>query len=170
MIAPTHIGGIPVRILALDLSTQTGFATLANGVITHGVADFTRYKGCKSRPAEHEGRTYLNFQRWLRERIALDKPSWIVFEEPMGNFKSAAARNVIVGLRGILLSTAAYYDLPLSGIAQTKLKKWATGKGNAKKPDMLAAARRRWPKEKFVCDNDADAFLLLQCYLESLTS
>lgn len=154
-----------MNVLALDLSTTTGFALSAAGVITHGVADFTRYKGCKSRAAQHDGRTYLNFQRWLRERIALDKPALIVFEEPMGNFKSAAARNVVVGLRGILMSTAAYYDIRVIGIAQTKLKKWATGKGNAKKEAMHTAARARWPDERFADDNAVDAFLLLQLHL-----
>lgn len=155
-----------MKILSLDLSTTTGFAILANGVVSHGALSFARQKGRKRTPDEHEGIAYLRFQRWLREQLADGgKPDLIAFEEPMGNFKSAAARNIIVGLRGILFSTAAYYDIPLFGCPQGKLKKWATGKGNAKKPDMLVAARAHWPKEHFADDNAVDAFLLLQLWL-----
>lgn len=168
MIAPTHIGGIPVRLLALDLSTTTGHATLGGGVITHGSQDFADSKR-KHAPVYHPGARHLRFQRWLREKIVADKPTHIVVEMA-GYFRSLPAQTVCVGFRGILLSTAAYHDIPLIEIAPARLKKWATGKGNAKKVDMLAAARARWPGETFVSDDDADAFLLLQFYLETLTS
>ena len=149
------------KILALDLSTATGFALFANGVITHGVQKF------KALPTSHPGTRYIQFQRWLRERIAEDKPALIVVERA-GYFKSLAAQSMCVGLRGILLSTAAYYDIPLREIGPSDLKKWATGKGNANKVAMRAAALRRWPGERFADDNAVDAFLLLQLYLSSL--
>lgn len=153
-----------MTILALDLSTTTGFALSANGVITHGVQSFADPKGKHALPCP-EGARFIRFQRWLRDRITTDKPDVIVFEEPMGNFKSVAARNVCVGLRTLLLLNAAYYDIPTHGVAQTKLKTFATGKGNAKKPAMQAAARKRWPGEQFADDNACDAFLLLQLWL-----
>jgi Holliday junction resolvasome RuvABC endonuclease subunit len=153
-----------MKILALDLASTTGFALSANGVITHGAQKFGDPK-LKDSPAFPEGARFVRFQRWLRDRIATDKPDAIVYEEPMGNFKSAHARNVVVGLRGILLMTAAYYEIPTTGVAQTKLKKFATGKGNAKKADMIAAAARHWPDEVFADDNAADAFLLLHLHM-----
>jgi len=147
------------KILALDLSTATGFALSANGVVTHGVKKFAA-----ASPASHPGTRYLQFQRWLRERIAEDKPALIVVERA-GYFKSLAAQSICVGLRGILLSTTAYYDVPLHEISPSDLKKWATGKGNANKVAMRAAALARWPAERFADDNACDAFLLLQLYL-----
>lgn len=168
MIAPTHIGGIPVKIISLDLSTTTGHAMLANGVITHGSQNFADSKR-KGAPVFHPGTRHLRFQRWLREKLTTDKPTHVVVEMA-GYFRSLPAQTVCVGFRGILLSTCAYCDVQIVEIAPARLKKWATDKGNAKKSMMLDAARARWPQEPFADDNDADAFLLLQCYLESLTS
>ena len=150
-----------MKTLALDLATNTGFAVLANGTTTSGSVSFER----KSQE-EHQGARFLRFQRWLRDRIALDKPGVIVFEEPMGHFKSAAAGFIIIGLRGIMLSTASYYGIPVHGVPQTKLKKWATGKGNAKKEDMILAMRKRWPDLPFDTNDECDALLLLRYWME----
>lgn len=168
MIAPTHVCNIPLRVIALDLSTTTGHATIANGIITHGSESFADSKR-KYAPIYHPGSRHLRFQRWLREKIAQDAPTHIVVEMA-GYFRSLPAQTICVGFRGILLSTCAYYGIPLAEIAPARLKKWATDKGNAKKVMMLAAARAKWPKEKFADDNDADAFLLLQLYLTDLTT
>lgn len=150
-----------MNVLALDLATKTGYAVNASGVTTSGAVTFER----KS-PEEHPGARYTRFQRWLRERIALDKPKLIVFEEPMGHFQSAAAAFIIIGLRGIMMSTASYYGIPTLGVPQTKLKKWATGKGNAKKEDMIRAMRSRWPDVPFDTNDECDALLLLQYWRE----
>lgn len=40
------------------------------------------------------------------------------------------------------------------------LKKWATGRGNAKKPDILATVRQWWPNEIVMDDDRADALVL----------
>jgi Holliday junction resolvasome RuvABC endonuclease subunit len=45
--------------------------------------------------------------------------------------------------------------LPWSTIHLSKLKIHATGKGNAKKPEMQAAARARWSKD--LGEDEADA-------------
>lgn len=147
-----------MKTLALDLSTATGFALSANGVVTHGVKKFNAI------PDAHPGTRYLQFQRWLRERIDEDKPALIVVERA-GYFKSLAAQSICVGLRGILLSTTAYHSVPLHEISPSDLKKWATGKGNANKDAMRKAALARWPAERFADSNACDAFLLLQMYL-----
>ena len=158
---PPHL-----TVLALDLATTTGFAVLGGGLVTSGSVCFARRKGRKLTPDEHEGIAYIRFQRWVREAIAEYKPEVIAFEEPMGNFKNAAARNIIVGFRGILMSTAAYYDREPVGFPQTKLKQYATGKGNSDKEAMMAAARRMYPHLPFTDDNEADALHVLHLYLE----
>ncbi|GAC71064.1 hypothetical protein [Gordonia soli] len=42
---------------------------------------------------------------------------------------------------------------------QTRAK-WATGRGNARKGEVLAAAREQWPDERIPDDNCADALVL----------
>jgi crossover junction endodeoxyribonuclease RuvC len=153
------------RILALDLATQTGWALLANGVLTSGSEGFHRYPGCKSRPAEHRGQAYLNFQRWLRDRILTDKPEAIAYEEPMGHMKSAAATNILHGFRALVLLNAAYYGLPAHGYPQPSVKRFATQRGNATKPEMLAWARDAFGEVED--ENQADALAVLHLHLSS---
>lgn len=50
-------------------------------------------------------------------------------------------------------------SLAYSTVAPSVVKKFATGKGNAKKQDMINAAVGRWPGNKFT-DNEADAALV----------
>lgn len=149
-----------MKTLALDLATVTGFAVLANGVITHGAQAFLT-----KADTEHPGARYIRFQRWLRTRIDEDKPTVIVVESA-GYFKSLPAQSICVGFRGILLSTSSYYGIPLFEVTPSRLKKWATGKGNAKKEAMIRAARERWPAERFTDNNACDAFLLLRHWME----
>jgi len=151
------------RVLALDLATKTGFALLANGVLTSGAVDFKRYGGCKSKPADHTGQAYLNFQRWLRDRIQTDKPEAVAYEEPMGYMKSASATNVLHGFRGIVMLEAARSGLKVCGYPQPSVKKHATGKGNAKKPAMVAWARRTCGACRD--ENEADALAVLHLHL-----
>jgi Holliday junction resolvasome RuvABC endonuclease subunit len=157
----------PTRILALDISGSTGWARLANGIIDHGHQSFPRYTGCKSKPADHVGQRYHAFLMWVKARIQEDKPECIVFEEPMGNFKNASARNLIVGLRGVLFACAGAYNIPVHGYPQGKLKMFATGKGNAKKPAMVAAAVKLSGGQTFASDDAADAFLVLHLHLST---
>ena len=160
-----------LTVLALDLATTTGFAVLAAGVVSSGSVSFARQKGRKHVPDEHEGVAYIRFQKWLREALALYKPTVVVFEEPMGNFKNAAARNIIVGFRGIMMSTVAYYNLTAWGYPQGRVKMFWTGKGNAKKPEMVAETKRRFPDLELTTDDEADALAVLHLHLhENLPS
>lgn len=153
------------KVLALDLATCTGYAVLANGIISSGCSTFKRVTGRKTIPDHHIGKTYVEFSKWLREMVADRNPEVIVFEEPMGNFKSCHARNIIVGLRGVLLSIAADRDLPAYGYSQTRLKKFASGKGNADKDLMMESALAQFPELELENHNQADAVFLLHLYL-----
>lgn len=152
------------RILALDLATQTGWALHASGVTDHGSQSFHRKTGRKRVPDEHEGVPFLLFVKWLRERVAQDKPDLFVYERP-GHFASASAAFMACGLRGILYQTAAYYDIPVVAYSPSAIKKWATGKGGADKDAMKRAARSMSNGETFADDNAADAYLLLKFHL-----
>lgn len=77
----------------------------------------------------------------------------VCFEEPFsGQFSSVKALFPMMGA-GVLVCEEL--GLPWSLINLTKLKVHATGKGNAKKPDVVAAARARWGRE--FSEDGADA-------------
>jgi Holliday junction resolvasome RuvABC endonuclease subunit len=121
-----------------------------------------RNYGKKRTPDEHIGTVYFNFYHWLLNRVRDGKLDKIIFEEPMGNFKNAAGRNVVVGLRGVLMCVCAAYAVQIDSIPQTKLKKLATGSGGAKKDQMIASAKLAFPDHDIIDDNTADALLLLK--------
>ncbi|TWA97534.1 hypothetical protein FBZ96_106593 [Bradyrhizobium stylosanthis] len=56
---------------------------------------------------------------------------------------------------GAAVLTCERLALPWSMLHLSKLKKHATGKGNAKKPEMQAAAKARWGKD--LGEDEADA-------------
>jgi Holliday junction resolvasome RuvABC endonuclease subunit len=47
------------------------------------------------------------------------------------------------------------------GVNMTEIKRHATGKGNAGKPDMVAAAKKKWPHKTIASHDEADALWLL---------
>ena len=53
------------------------------------------------------------------------------------------------------------------GINTSTVKKRATGKGNAPKPAMLAAARERWPELDVESHDLADALWVSVCAAEA---
>jgi hypothetical protein len=131
-------GGLPANgnaILALDLGTQTGWALLdRDGDISSGT------EGFKPQRFEGGGMRYLRFKRWLTElKQVADGLDAVFFEEVR---------------RHAGVDAAHAYGVPVGTI-----KKHATGKGNASKDDMIAAARLLGyaPTD----DNEADALAIL---------
>lgn len=137
--------------LALDLGTNTGWALRRDGTTISGTASFKvgRYEG--------GGMRYLRFQRWLDE-LARDGVDSIWFEEVRRHAGTDAA-HVYGGLLATLTAWCEHHGIPYSGVPVGTIKKHATGKGNANKDAMIAAAVARGFTP--VDDNEADALALL---------
>ena len=137
--------------LALDLGTNTGWAICRDEVILSGVASFKvgRYEG--------GGMRYLRFQRWLDEMRGHGLDS-VWFEEVRRHAGTDAA-HVYGGLLATLTAWAEHHGIPYSGVPVGSIKKHATGKGNAPKEAMIAAAVARGFRP--ADDNEADALALL---------
>lgn len=137
--------------LALDLGTNTGWAICRDGVTVSGTASFKvgRYEG--------GGMRYLRFQRWLDEMRGAGLDS-LWFEEVRRHAGTDAA-HVYGGLLATLTAWAEHHGIPYSGVPVGSIKKHATGKGNANKEAMIAAAVARGFTP--VDDNEADALALL---------
>ena len=140
-------------MLALDLGTTTGWASLAGGIVHSGTASF------RSGRFDGGGMRYLRFRGWL-EQLAHDAGAItaIHFEEVRRHVGTDAA-HVYGGLLATLTSWAETAGVAYQGVPVGTIKKHATGKGNASKDEVIAAmsARGHVPGD----DNEADALALL---------
>lgn len=146
-------------ILALDLGTTTGWACqAADGQIAHGWASFKpqRYEG--------GGMRYLRFKRWLSELKGTVGEIGLIYFEEVRRHNSTDAAHVYGGLMATLTAWCEHHNIPYQGVPVATIKKHATGRGNAKKDDILAAVRAKG--HPVTDDNEADAIALLHWAIE----
>lgn len=160
---------VHVPVLALDLATHTGWALRArDGSVTSGVQVFDLKRG------ESAGMRFLRFRRWLNEVLdtscGFTGAGVIAYEQ--AHHRGGHATAVGVGLTTIALEVAADRGLEVTSVHTATLKRHATGRGNAKKPDMVAAATARWPHVGRRLDplgeDEADALCVLAWALDEI--
>jgi len=141
-------------ILALDLGTQTGWA-LSSQVrhITSGSENF------KPQRFEGGGMRYLRFKRWLTEIKQSCEPLDAVYFEEVRRHAGVDAAHAYGGFLATLTAWCEHHQIPYQGVPVGTIKKHATGKGNAGKAEMIAAAKALGFAP--VDDNHADALALL---------
>ena len=147
-------------LLALDLGTTTGWALHGlDGLITSGTVSF--------RPGRFDGggMRYLRFTNWLGELDRLSGPIASIWFEEVRRHAATDAAHVYGGLMATLTAWAELRGVPYEGVPVGTIKRHATGKGNADKAAMIAAARARGfsPAD----DNEADAIAILFWALET---
>lgn len=143
-------------VLALDLGSRTGWASHCDrGGISSGFVDFknSRYEG--------GGMRYLRFRRWL-DAFA-PRPEALYFEA-VRRHKGTDAAHVYGGLLATVTSWCEDHGIPYQGVPVGTIKKHATGKGNASKERMIAAANRKGLNSQD--DNECDAWWLLDHVLQ----
>jgi Holliday junction resolvasome RuvABC endonuclease subunit len=141
-------------ILAIDPGTHCGWAvTMRTGVISSGTWDL--------RPNRYEGAG----MRWLRLRSFLDQTAPLSLDlvayEEVRHHAGVDAAHIYGGIVSVLQSWCETLKIPYTALPVGTIKKHATGKGNAKKDAMLAAARERWPGQMVADDNQADALWIM---------
>jgi hypothetical protein len=146
-----------MNLLALDLGTQCGWALGgAAGVAASGTQSF--------RPGRFDGggMRYLRFRRWLAELKGDGELDAVYFEE-VRRHAGVDAAHVYGGLMAVLTEWCEQHGIPYQGVPVGTIKKHYTGRGNADKAAVLAAARQRGhaPAD----DNEADALALLDWVL-----
>jgi Holliday junction resolvasome RuvABC endonuclease subunit len=82
----------------------------------------------------------------------------VVFEEVRAH-KGTAAAHTYGAFLGQLTAWCELHQVPYQGVPVATIKKHATGKGNAGKEEMIAAARARGYSP--IDDNEADALAIL---------
>ncbi|MBL4543431.1 MAG: hypothetical protein JKP97_16830 [Rhodobacteraceae bacterium] len=151
----------PARtILALDLGTTTGWALRSHdGLITSGTVSF--------RPGRFDGggMRYLRFTNWLTELDRLSGPIAAIWFEEVRAHRGVDASHVFGGFLATLTTWAELRGVPYQGVPVGTIKRFFSGKGNAPKEAMIAAARARGfsPAD----DNEADAIAILLWAIET---
>ncbi len=144
------------KILAIDQATRTGFAILdgnSGEVVESGVWDLAD----KKRSGESRGMRYIRFEKRLEEVQAKYQVKIVVHEQTLQ--RGGAATEIANGLKALVLKFAAKHEVEVTCVHTTELKKFATGRGNADKADMIEACVRKTlviPTD----DNEADAILI----------
>ncbi len=148
------------NVMALDLGTQCGWAVATrDGKFTSGSDCFDPAR-CGG-----PGKRWLAFREFLTARAReAGGIQAVYFEDVKQPFVSNLSARTYCGMLAILEAWAAANNIPLHGVGVGTIKKHATGKGNAKKPDMIAAAQARGVR--VTDDNEADAVALLAYALE----
>ena len=141
-------------ILALDLGTTTGWALMTrDSSITSGTEAFKPHR------FEGGGMRFLRFKRWLTEiKQTSDGIDAVYFEEVRRHLGVDAA-HAYGGFMAHLTAWCERHQIPYQGVPVGTIKKHATGKGNASKGEMIAAAKIRGHSP--ADDNEADALALL---------
>jgi Holliday junction resolvasome RuvABC endonuclease subunit len=144
------------NFLALDPATKCGWA--------HSSGAFGTWDLSAKRD-ESKGMRLVRLRAQLNEvlRLGVD---YVFFEAA----RHAAGTNALVvqsELQGIIKiwcedNRALGLIKEYRGIGPSEIKKFATGKGNANKEAMIAAAKKRFPHCDIQDDNQADALMLLE--------
>ena len=147
-----------MNILALDLGTKCGYA-FSDG--KSGVWNF--------KPSTHEsaGERYRKFWGTIESSIVFTGVKFIVYEEVHAHIGVEAA-HVYGAFVGILQALCLQHKIEYKGVSVQAIKKHATGRGNAKKDEMVMAATLAFPKVNVLDDNHADALWLYDYALHKL--
>lgn len=140
--------------LALDLGTRTGFAcqTDLTGTVISGTWDF------RPKRFEGAGMRYVKFKTML-DVLHEETPLTVIYFEEVRRHAGTTAAHVYGGFKSHLEAWCEENRVPYESVPVGEIKKFWTGKGNAKKDAMIAEARLRGyvPAD----DNEADALAIL---------
>lgn len=145
-----------IKILAIDPASTLGWA-LSN--TEYGLWDL------KTRRDESMGMKLLRLKAKLDEIHELEKIDMLAYERPAGRHTVAVIHHA--KLVGKIEEWCEDNGVQYKGYSATEIKKFATGKGNANKEKMIAAAQTKLGY-RGEDDNEADALWLLNLCREEL--
>jgi len=145
-----------MNILALDLATQTGWAS-SDG--TSGMQKFPLKRG------ESPGMRYRNLRAWLSEMH--EKGSFEVIAYEQAHHRGGHATEVLLGMATIVQAWAAEFGVDVTSRHSSQIKKHALGKGKGTKLAMMLACEKKFGFEPET-DDEADALWLLDLVQKDL--
>jgi crossover junction endodeoxyribonuclease RuvC len=143
-------------VLGLDLSlVGTGYVLLEDGKIKE-------QKLIKSKPSGKEPIKELERLMKIRGQITLPKTDLAVIEGLAFMARNSVSLVQLSALNYMVREYLYINKIPFLIVAPSTLKKFVTGRGNAKKDEMLLETYKRFG-ESFNNDNLCDAFGLAHC-------
>ena len=142
------------KILALDIATKTGWKTST----ASGVWDLKPNRG------ESEGMRVVRFKSKVKDMIQMESISLVSYERPAGHFKSSIM--VASEMVGVLKELCIEMGIDLACYSSKEIKKFATGKGSAKKETMIEKAKELGFNP--IDDNEADAIHLYNLTIKDI--
>ncbi len=143
-------------ILAIDPGTKCGWCLWRESGCVSGVWNL------KEGRFEGGGMRYLRLTHFLDEAHEAADVDMVAFEE-VRNHMGIDAAHIYGGIIATITSWCEFNKIPYQGIPVATIKAFATGKGNAKKDAMIAAAAEKWPEAGIKDDNEADARWIAAC-------
>ena len=151
--------------IGIDLGTSCGWALLLpdGACVGSGTWDL------KGHRHDSHGMRVVRLRRNVAElvnsqlSVAHTVKPLVAYEAVEQRHKSADAAHLYGALRAGLQEVCAALGVELVGVPVSTVKRTATGKGNAGKPEMLAAAAAKWPTAAKRDDNEADALWVAEC-------
>ncbi len=150
-------------VIGIDPGTQCGWAVRQpDGTMLSGVWDL------RGRRFDGGGMKFLRARQFFAELIdatATDFnaiPVKVCIEEVRRHLGVDAA-HCYGGIVAVIQAVCEERKVPYEGVPVAAAKQTATGKGNADKPAMMAAARARWRGFEPRDDNEADARWIAEC-------
>lgn len=150
--ARTHLPA--VNVLALDLGTYCGWAVATrDGAMEYGTESFHRLTG---------GAKWAEFRAWLSSKIKRHGSQVVYFEDVKAHGPGQViAAHVYGGFLAMAQMVCHQHNVRMVGVGVGTVKKAWTGKGNAKKPEMIAAAKAKGFRVANDEDDTADALAIL---------
>lgn len=141
-----------MKIVALDPGAKFGWAVYDTETrkIFSGVWNLTPKRN------ESPGAKWIRFTQFLGNILTDCQPDLVVFEEVRRHMGTSAA-HAYGGYKSQIEEVCAVSGVTYTTIPVGTVKKFATGKGNADKKRMIAAANETWPGANITDDNEADA-------------
>ena len=142
-----------MKILALDIATQTGFCDHES----FGTWKLTAKKN------EHKDIRLVKLFCEMREKLQWGEYDLVVYERAAGFHKNALI--VESELIGVIKYVCQALDTPYEAISAKEIKKHVTGNGNAKKQDIMDAVIAKYNMMPNNYD-EADAIAMYFCAME----
>lgn len=145
-----------MRVVGIDPSlTGTGMALVGEG--SHNLMTFpSKGKATDNLSARYE--RLRSIQVKVVSMVTEFYPSLVLIEQPAFS-KMQGHTHDRSGLWWLIVSEISM-DFPVMEVTPNNRAKYATGKGNASKDEVLLAVARRYPGVEITNNNEADAWIL----------
>lgn len=145
-----------MKVLSLDIASLTGWALDTQ---VYGTWDFKTLKD------ESMGMKLIRFKAKLTEVHSLEPLDIIIYERPAGQHANSIIHQA--KLIGVMEEFCEKNSIDYRAYSASEIKKFATGKGNANKQDMIDAAKKKYGYTGSD-DNEADAIHMRELFRQEM--